>query len=110
MLLDRGAPVDARSTNAMANTALHAALAGRHPAVAALLLARGADVNARQRGGFTALQAAAQHGDAELATLLLQGGADPSLATDDGRTTLSIATEHGHAEVADLLRADVPRR
>lgn len=105
MLLDRGAPVDARSTNAMTNTALHAALAGRHLDVTALLLTRGADVDARQRGGFTALHAAAQHGDSELVTLLLRSGADPSLATDDGRTALSIAHEQGHAAVADILTA-----
>src|SRR5580693_7698551 len=52
-LLNKGAKVDAPSTNAMSNTALHAAAAGRAAAVAKLLLDAGADVNARQSGGWT---------------------------------------------------------
>lgn len=103
-LLDRGAAPDARSGNAMLNTPLHAALAGRHADVAELLLAYGAAVNATQHGGFTALHAAAQHGDLRLAELLLAHGADASAATDDGRTALMMADERGHAEVADLVR------
>ena len=103
-LLDRGADPNARSANTMANTPLHAALAGRHADVAELLLAYGAAVNATQHGGFTALHAAAQHGALALAELLLAHGADASAATDDGRTALTMADERGHAAVADLVR------
>jgi ankyrin repeat protein len=49
------------------------------------LLAHGADVNARQGGGFTALHAAAASSDAELARLLLAAGADATARADDGR-------------------------
>src|ERR1700733_3678774 len=59
-LLNRGAKVNAPSTNAMRNTALHAAAAGRAPAIAKLLLDAGADVNARQSGGWTPLHSVAQ--------------------------------------------------
>ena len=103
-LLDAGAAVDARSSNAMANTALHAALAGRHRDLAELLLGHGADANARQHGGFTALHSAAQHGDRAMAELLLAHGAEPGLAADDGRTPLAMATAGGHDAVAELLR------
>jgi uncharacterized protein len=103
-LLDAGAEVEARSSNAMANTALHAALAGRHRDVAELLLGHGADPNARQHGGFTALQAAAQHGDLAMIELLLAHGAEPGLAADDGRTPLAMATAGGHDAAAELLR------
>src|ERR1051326_573251 len=38
LLLNKGAVVNARSTNAMENTPLHAAAAGRHPGIVKLLL------------------------------------------------------------------------
>jgi ankyrin repeat protein len=103
-LLEAGASIDTRSTNQAANTALHAALAGQSLAATELLLAAGADVNARQYGGFTPLQAAAQHGDLALIELLLRHGADPSLAADDGRTASEMAEGGGHAEASALLR------
>ncbi len=79
--MNRGANVDARSTNAMKNTPLHAAVAGRKAdAMSQCLLERGADVNARQHGGWTALQGAAQAGDREIVKLLLANGADPESA------------------------------
>ncbi len=42
ILLNKGAPVNARSTNAMQNTPLHAAAAGRAAEVAKLLIDHGA--------------------------------------------------------------------
>ncbi|MBF8270647.1 MAG: hypothetical protein HW386_2356, partial [Gammaproteobacteria bacterium] len=53
----------------------------------------GADVNAKQQGGWTALQAAAKHGSMELVELLLQHGADPNQPADDGQTALSMAAD-----------------
>ena len=58
---------------------LHSAAAGRHIEVCRVLVAAGADVNARQHGGFTPLHEAAQHGDIELVELLLSAGADPAI-------------------------------
>src|SRR5258708_33595158 len=78
MLLDKGAEVNARSTNAMENCALHAAAAGRSAAVVKLLLDHGASVNARQHVGWTAIHAAAQSGDLEMARTLAASGADLS--------------------------------
>jgi ankyrin repeat protein len=54
-----------------------------------MLLARGAQVNARQQGGWTPLHPAAHNGDGELARLLLNNSADPNLASDDGKTLLT---------------------
>src|SRR5580704_3473778 len=70
LLLNKGAQVNARSTNPMQNTPLHAAAAGKHATVAKLLIDHGANVNARQHGGWTALHAAAQTGDIEMAQAL----------------------------------------
>ena len=50
-LLDKGANINAQSTNAMKNTPLHAGVAGGQLAVVDLLLKRGANANATQEGG-----------------------------------------------------------
>jgi ankyrin repeat protein len=94
LLLERGASVGAVSTNPMRNTPLHAAMAGPLPVEGLrLLLDAGADVDARQHGGYTALQAAAQHGRIDLVDLLLDAGADPDAATDDGRRPIDMARD-----------------
>ena len=105
LLLHNNAPVDLRSTNAMTNTALHAALAGRRTKVAKILLDAGADANAKQHGGWTPLHSAAANGDREAIDLLLARGADPRLANDEGVTPAASARERGHREIADYLDA-----
>ena len=106
VLLDHGADVAAASTNGMANQLLHAAAAGRHLSLVELLLAHGADPNARQHGGWTPLQAAAQHGDAAMIRVLLAHGADVEALSDDGRNAIDLAAAAGHGEVVELLRRD----
>ena len=103
LLLHNNAPVDLRSANQMANTALHAALAGRRADVVPILLDAGADVNARQHGGWTALHAAAANGDRALVELLLSRGADAAIANDAGVTAAAIARDRGHGAIAELL-------
>ncbi|MDQ2711825.1 MAG: ankyrin repeat domain-containing protein [Acidobacteriota bacterium] len=103
-LLNRGANVDARSTNAMKNTPLHAAAAGRNVNVIRLLLENGADVDAIQHGGWTGLHSAAQTGDREMAEVLLTGGADVAARADNNQCALDLALSHGHSEVVALLQ------
>ena len=103
LLLERGADAGALSINGMRNTPLHAALAGPLPAEGVrLLVDAGADVNARQHGGYTALHSAAQNGRMEVIDLLLERGADPDAAAEDGRRPLDFARDEG---VKDHLRA-----
>jgi ankyrin repeat protein len=105
MLIANNADVHVRSENAMRNQPLHAAAAGRQTEASRLLLEAGADVNARQTGGYTPLHAAAQNGDRALVDLLLARGADLAATTDDGATPLALAERAGRTEVAALLRA-----
>jgi uncharacterized protein len=105
LLLHNNAPVDQRSTNTMANTALHAALAGRQTRVAKILLEAGADPNARQHGGWTPFHSAAASGDRDAIDLLLAHGGKAGVANDAGVTPAAFAREHGKPEVADYLDA-----
>ncbi len=102
-LLEAGAAVDARSTNAMANQPLHAAVAGRANEVARVLLSRGAPVNATQHGGWTPLQGAAQSGNVELVRILIGAGADVSARADNQQRALDLALTRGHQEVVNVL-------
>ncbi len=60
-LLDAGADVAAVARNAMRNTPLHAATAGKHTDIALLLLSRGADARTADAGGYTAEKIAAEN-------------------------------------------------
>jgi ankyrin repeat protein len=106
-LLEAGAEVDAVARNDQQVTPLHSAAAHRHNAVIQLLLAHGANVNARQENGETPLMEAAQNGDTALVGDLLARGADPLLATDDGRTAAHFAETAGHTDLAATLRGKV---
>jgi ankyrin repeat protein len=106
LLLDRGAAVDAVSTNAQKNQPLHAALAlGRNPETIRILLEAGADPNARQTGGYTAIFSAAAANRRDLVELLVAGGADPAMLNDFGQSAAGFARERGHAELADWLES-----
>jgi uncharacterized protein len=105
LLLNKGAKADARSNNAMQNTALHAAAAGGAAGVAALLLDHGASVNARQHGGWTPLHAAAQNGDIELARTLVEAGADVNARAENRQSPLDLALIKGQQAMVDWLEA-----
>ena len=104
LLLDRGAPVDAVSTNAQKNQPLHAALAlGRNPETIQILLKAGADPNARQTGGYTAIFSAAAANRRDLVELLVAHGADPAILNDFGQSAAGFARERSHVELAGWL-------
>lgn len=103
LLLNKGAGVMSRSTNAMENTPLHAAAAGRHADVIRLLIERGASPNARQSGGWAAMHAAAQNNDMVSAQALLDGGADVSQRADNNQQPLDLALTKGHQAMVEFL-------
>jgi cytohesin len=69
-------------------TALYQAARMDATEVAALLIARGADVNARTKGGKTPLMMAAIDGNARVARLLLEHHAEVNARANDGATAL----------------------
>lgn len=86
-------------------TALHMAALNGRKEVAELLLAKGANVNAKDVFHDTPLHLAARsHRTLEVAELLLAKGADVNAKNYWGATPLHVAVEEGHSDVAELLR------
>jgi hypothetical protein len=127
-LLDSGVTADAKYR--YDRTALSFAADRGHREIAALLIAKGADVNAKDTYyGITPLEMAAQNGHAEVVVLLLEKGAEPAsvgvtqgfeqekpelveAAAKTGRLSeerlaaaLALARERGLADLATRLQA-----
>lgn len=113
-LIEKGADVNAPSRNAARVRPIHSALAHRRPdvslAIAELLISRGADVNARQAGGWTPLHQAAMHGHLAAGRLLIARGAEIAAEAENGKTPLALAVSGNHPEMVALLRERMAKR
>jgi len=69
------------------------------------LLARGDDVNARDKLGRTLLHEAAENGHTTIVELLLTKGADPRAKNNRGLTPSQLAASQGHKDLAKFLRS-----
>ena len=105
LLIERGADVGAVADNAQRVTPAHAAAAVCDRDSMALLLARGADANARQQGDYRPLHGAASRGDIEMAKLLLAHGAERDAKGADGLTAADVARKYGHPEFAEWIES-----
>lgn len=76
---------------------------GKHRAVAAFLLARGAKVDVRDKNGFTPVHRAADVGGYGVAVLLLSRGADVNAKSTWRYTPLHMAAQYDRPRVAALL-------
>jgi ankyrin repeat protein len=111
-LLDAGHDPNAVLTETLETVLMLTAKTG-NPEAVQLLIARGADVNARQGRQFTALMFAASEGHAEAIKVLLAAGADPHASTvastkperrpPGGMTALLFAAREGHIDAARAL-------
>ena len=106
LLLNKGAAVNARSTNPMENMPLHAAAAGKSTEIVKLLVDHGANVNARQHGGWTPLHGAAQDGNVEMARALVAAGADVQTRADNNQTALDLALTGGKQAMVEYLESN----
>ena len=102
-LIGEGADVNAAADNPQKVAPVHAAAAVCDRETMQLLLARGADPNARQQADFTPLHGAASRGDIEMAKLLLSYGADRTAKAADGMSVADMARKYGHPEFAEWL-------
>jgi uncharacterized protein len=103
-LAERGADVNAASTNGSGYDALTGAVAGGHTQIVEWLLKSGAHANYHYGPGFTPLLTAAANGHLEIVKLLLAHGADPDATSNDGKSAIALATQRNHTAVADFLR------
>ena len=82
-------------------TPLQQAARDGHKEIADLLIAEGADVNAKNDYGWTPLHWAASRGHKEIVELLIAKGANVNAKNKYGTTPLDMANDR---EIADLLR------
>ncbi|XP_067003505.2 ankyrin repeat domain-containing protein 17 isoform X3 [Anabrus simplex] len=91
-------------TDSNHDTALTLACAGGHEELVELLLSRGADIEHRDKKGFTPLILAATAGHEKVVEILLNHGADIEAQSERTKDTpLSLACSGGRYEVVELL-------
>jgi ankyrin repeat protein len=84
---------------------LHYAATGPEPKVVALLLRKGAPIDARSPNGTTALMMAARHGSEQSVTLLLERGADAKVRNERGMNAAEFARSAGRDALAKRLES-----
>ena len=100
IVLDHGAVID--NTGGWGRTALHEAAELGHLDLVKLLLARGADIDARDRDGKTPLLRAAYD---DCITALINSGADIHIKDNKNKTILHCACENGQLNIVNILLA-----
>jgi cytohesin len=98
--LAAGTDVNAKSKGNGWTPLFYATSGGGQKEIAELLIAEGANVNAKDKLGDTSLQVAAYQGHKEIAELFIDNGADVNAKADNGKTPLDWAD----GETADILR------
>ena len=104
LLGQRDPKADLNTLGGIYDTALQAATSEKHLSIASKLLASGALVNEKRKGGLTALHRAAFHGDVSMVCLILKYGGEVDARDGKfGRTPLAFAAWNGHLDTVKLL-------
>jgi ankyrin repeat protein len=90
-LFDAGADVNARSSNTMYSTPLHAAVSANRTEMVRVLVSRGAHINATYGDDRTPLHIAAAHGNLDIVRILVEAGADVNARVNSGSRPLDEA-------------------
>jgi ankyrin repeat protein len=106
-LLERGADPNLVARNSQKVQALHSSVAHGHYVISKMLISHGANVNAKQEGGFTPLHEAAQSGNYEIAKLLIANGASINERIDSGKTPLGLTKVSGREAGSEEARRRV---
>ena len=105
-LIDKGADVNAadeRGFTALFHACYNPDDDRGHPEVVELLLAAGADKEAKIGFGVRPLMYAAGNGEAGVVTALLRDGADPLARNEVGRTALMMVKDRDYVDVINIL-------
>ncbi len=105
ILIEHGAVVNAQDKNKKRLPLITAILKGNVPLVK-LLIASGANVNARAKWGIPALNCATISGNLEITKLLLEQGADVNAQDEGGMTALHEAIYKKFIGIAEVLIAN----
>ena len=93
-----------KTGTADSRTLLHTATATNATAIVRFLLARGADVNARNRWGMGVLSDAVRASRTHMLVMLVRAGADPNEQDDKGSTPLFHALGTDSKETGPMIR------
>ncbi|VVC35473.1 Hypothetical protein CINCED_3A004169 [Cinara cedri] len=97
--------INCRDTQGRNSTPLHLAAGYNNLEVTEFLLAQGADVNARDKGGLIPLHNASSYGHLDIATLLIQHKTIVNATDNWGFTPLHEAAQKGRTQLSALLLA-----
>ena len=101
-LISQGVDINSRDPR-MGWTLLRTAIQNRRQAVTEFLIAKGADVNAKDNSGQTPLHAAVNTGQKDTVELLITKGADVNVMGGRGDNALSLAKKRRYTEIVELL-------
>ena len=73
------------------------------------MIKHGADVDSRDKWGYSPLHLAARDGHKEIGSLLIHSGADIEAKTNGGESPLDVAVRKGRKDVTALLRGEKKR-
>jgi len=104
LLIEKGAAVNT-GENSFFEMALHRATLGGCQDVVELLLAEGADINARDSFHASALHYAVERGHKNIVEVLLAKGADVNIRNSEGQMPFDIAMNQNRRYITELLIA-----